>query len=239
MGLKVLFPIPEGFKGKEIDIAVFPDSFFLSTHSYNALLMSRFFYSAFSFHEYMLIVQLDALVLKDDLEYWCNCGYSYIGAPWFKGFSAPEEPYTLFGVGNGGFSLRSIHDCLKVLSGHKYIPKIECADDCNAQPSFKRFLRDRVLFAHNRYPFTPKTNEDLFWGYYVPAAVRWYKVADITAALNFSFELMPRLMHKLNDYKLPFGCHAWEKYDSEFWLEQLGADFFDSHEDSINYFMSL
>ena len=24
-------------------------------------------------------------------------------------------------------------------------------------------------------------------------------------------------MHKLNDYKLPFGCHAWEKYDSEFW----------------------
>ena len=118
----------------------------------------------------------------------------------------------------------ALYSRLSQLSGHKYILKIEYADDCNAQPSFKKFLRDRVLFAHNRYPFTPKTNEDLFWGYYVPA-VRWYKVADITAAQIFSFELMPRLMHKLNDYKLPFGCHAWEKYDSEFWLEQLGADF--------------
>ena len=234
----IVCQFPKRFEGKEISALTFPEGYFLSVNTYNRLLMSRVFYSAFSSYEYMLIAQLDALVLKDDLKHWCDMGYSYIGAPWFNGFEKPQEPYRLFGVGNGGFSLRSVQDCLKVLSGYRYIQKKNDLGFNYSRPSLKNFLRDRVVFAHNHYPFTPMANEDVFWGVYVPEAIRSYRVADVETALNFSFEVMPRLMYKLNGNKLPFGCHAWEKYDFGFWREQLGPDYFDSQQDSINSFLA-
>jgi hypothetical protein len=36
-------------------------------------------------------------------------------------------------------------------------------------------------------------------------------------ALLFSFEVKPELMFELNNNHLPFGCHAWVKYNQEFW----------------------
>ena len=32
----------------------------------------------------MLIYQLDAFVFQDDLAYWCQQNYDYIGAPWLR-----------------------------------------------------------------------------------------------------------------------------------------------------------
>ena len=234
----VVCQFPKHFKGKEIGSSIFPDGYFLSIHSYNRLLMSRVFYSAFILYEYMLIVQLDALVLKDDLKYWCDRRYSYIGAPWFNGFTTPQAPYQLLGVGNGGFSLRAVHDCLDILSGYKYIPKKDFLFMNDSVLNPISLFRDRLLYAHNHYPFTPRTSEDVFWGIYVPAAYSSYRVADVYTALNFSFEVMPRLMYELNSSRLPFGCHAWEKYESDFWIEKLGSDYFDSQQDTINSFLS-
>ena len=36
-------------------------------------------------------------------------------------------------------------------------------------------------------------------------------------AIKFSFEVMPSYLYKLNNNVLPFGCHAFEKYESDFW----------------------
>ena len=36
-------------------------------------------------------------------------------------------------------------------------------------------------------------------------------------ALEFSFELAPRYCFMMNGRRLPFGCHAWFRYDREFW----------------------
>jgi hypothetical protein len=63
----------------------------------------------------------------------------------------------------------------------------------------------------------PTENSDFFWS---DEAIKYYpefKVAPVEAGLRFAFEVVPRLCLKLNNYQLPFGCHAWAKYDREFW----------------------
>ena len=48
------------------------------------LMLSPFFYESFLDFKYVLIHQLDVFIFKDELNYWCNQNYDYIGAPWFK-----------------------------------------------------------------------------------------------------------------------------------------------------------
>lgn len=43
-----------------------------------------------------------------------------------------------------------------------------------------------------------------------------FKVAPLDVALKFAFEREVRKCFELNNKELPFGCHAWEKYDLEF-----------------------
>lgn len=65
-------------------------------------------------------------------------------------------------------------------------------------------------------------NEDIFWASH---ASEQFQVAPIDVALQFSFEKDVYNCFRLNNNKLPFGCHAWEKYDFEFWnpiFEQMG-----------------
>lgn len=47
--------------------------------SYNSMCMSSDFYNMFKDYEYMLLSQTDSFVFNDDLEYWLNLGYDYIG----------------------------------------------------------------------------------------------------------------------------------------------------------------
>lgn len=61
--------------------AYFDEDCFETIASYNRLLLSVEFYETFKQYEYILIYQLDAYVFRDELEFWCNKGYDYIGAP--------------------------------------------------------------------------------------------------------------------------------------------------------------
>ena len=64
-------------------------------------------------------------------------------------------------------------------------------------------------------------NEDLFIAdrakHYYPD----FKIAPLEVALRFGFESVPRYCYEQNGHKLPFGCHAWERYDPEFWEQFL------------------
>lgn len=66
-------------------------------------------------------------------------------------------------------------------------------------------------------------NEDFFF-----SGVRGsFKAAPLSIACEFSFETHVRKCFELNDRKLPFGCHAWERYDYSFWkpyIEEQGYD---------------
>ncbi|RMF85103.1 MAG: hypothetical protein D6736_17985, partial [Nitrospinota bacterium] len=62
-----------------------------------------------------------------------------------------------------------------------------------------------------------RQNEDFFWS---DRAIRYhpgFRVAPVEVGLRFAFEAAPRLCFALNDYQLPFGCHAWARYDRAFW----------------------
>ena len=68
---------------KQVAIVRFPDRFFTSSQAYSELCLDDMFYERFaSTHEFMLILQTDAIVLRDELNYWCSQPWDYIGAPW-------------------------------------------------------------------------------------------------------------------------------------------------------------
>lgn len=69
---------------------------------------------------------------------------------------------------------------------------------------------------------TLDVNEDVFFSM---ANSDEFKVAPVKIALEFSFETEVRKCFEENGRKLPFGCHAWEKYDLIFWkphIEKFG-----------------
>ena len=45
--------------------------------------------------------------------------------------------------------------------------------------------------------------------------------------MSFAFEARPRTLYEMNGRQLPFGCHAWFRYDLAFWkpfVESLGYE---------------
>lgn len=207
--------------GLFFNIEFFSDSFFADVSGYNRLMMSVEFYRRFNLYEYIIIVQTDALVISDQVETWCQRGYSYIGAPWFDGLDKPTKPLTFLGVGNGGFSLRKVQDFLRVLSYPRYLPFKFIKDNYNSSFFYRfiKFIRYRFIFSYSDYFLGPKINEDFFWGLVVPKKCKFFLVPEPEEAISFAFEVLPEYLFELNGHELPFGCHAWEKYNFSFWRD--------------------
>lgn len=65
-----------------------------------------------------------------------------------------------------------------------------------------------------------KTNEDIFFSSAIDSD---FFVAPKEVALQFSIETEVRKCMKLNGGKLPFGSHAWSRYDFAFWKPHIEA----------------
>ena len=52
-----------------------------------------------------------------------------------------------------------------------------------------------------------------------------FKVAKADVNYKFSFEVFPRRLYEMNNNELPFGCHAFERYDYEFFKTIGGIKF--------------
>ena len=210
----IVFIAPEGLDPAPVlamaeadaEVIYFARTDFSSIASYNRLLTSQRFYRKFTAYEYMLLYQLDAYVFEDRLEEWCRKGFDYIGAPAFhaEGYeclqAAESDRYrsaldTNRLVYNGGLSLRKIKAMLRLLNVHNTI-----------YPSWKG--NEDMLFslASTRLiPFKPLI-----------------KLPDWSTALDFAFEKSPAASYILNGNRLPFGCHAWQRYDPGFWETFMG-----------------
>ena len=180
----------------------FPDYYFKNVFGYNRLMLTDSFYERFTHSKYILIYQLDAYVFRDELLYWCSKDYDYIGAPWIatpnKGFKKllslfdskkkKARSEIFYKVGNGGFSLR------KVSSHIANANKLKSVIEQNLKRSEDDF---RIM-------------EDVFWSS-VPKFDPSFLIPDYKEGLQFAFDRKPELALKLNNNKLPFGCHGFEK----------------------------
>ena len=156
----------------------YADQFFMGVKGYNNLLLSRCFYQAFDEYEYMLIVQTDALVLSNALEEWCAKQYSYVGAPWFDGYTTPTRPLRLSNVGNGGFSLRRIPDFLKVLSRPRVFKNVLMENwPGSLLSTVYRYIKDYHSLVYGDVHLNVDVNEDLFWGLFVPRQCSFFPCA--------------------------------------------------------------
>jgi hypothetical protein len=228
------FIAPPGLRiGREgFGVKRFPDRYFGSVDAHTQLMLSRRFYRTFRRYEFVLLYHLDALVFSDDLESWCDRGFDYVGAPWLA--SADDPAYGFAGVGNGGLSLRRVEAFLKVLRSRRY----------KEHPAafWDRYHANKPL--SNRLKNLPKRwlkqvrrlngvawetrhwrdNEDKFWSKRATHYDPEFDIAPVEVALEFAFECAPRYCFERSGRSLPFGCHAWERYDREFWEPHLVAD---------------
>jgi hypothetical protein len=209
----------------------FDDGYFSGVEGYNRLLKSSGFYERFTNSDYLLIAQLDCLIFSSNLNEWMERGWDYLAAPWFKGFSE-DHTAGLWRVGNGGLSLRRVDSYLRVLRqkvvsrsiyprwGHyAWKPPFEFMEPSlyqkvSASHRINPFARQYSVEEElSRFPY----NEDVFWAIEAPKFDPSFQVAPAEAALSFAFEASPRWSYEKNGYQLPFGCHAWARYDRAFW----------------------
>jgi len=203
---------------------------------YNKLKISKYFYDLFKDYEYLLTYELDAWVFRDDLNYWCDKGYDYIGAPWFEGYGEPSSFQKLIGVGNSGFSLRCIKTIRRIWRRLYQIESIRIGFKIARLHYF--FKLQSILRLFN-FHFHLKSirpvneimiqnhegvKEDGFWGEHIPKVFTDFRVAPVDEAMHFSFEVNPRQLYDRCNKALPFGCHAWEKYDPVFWKEFINIE---------------
>ena len=206
----------------------FEDNYFSGIPGYNRLMLSRDFYRRFARYEYVLIYQLDCLVFSADLAAWCEKGWDYAGAPWFKDHGT-DTSEGLWAIGNGGLSLRRVSKFLEVLTSWKLMtPPVKRALETPRfanSPNLRRlYCAAKIGFHACGYRNTVRhflkhfnQYEDLFWSSYAQQFVERFVRPSPQEALAFSFENAPRYCYELNDGRLPFGAHAWYKTDPKFW----------------------
>jgi hypothetical protein len=208
-GRTVCFVGPEGLDTSYYQTAYpaipfhsFAPDYFASIPGYNRLLLSHAFHAPFLQHEFMLVLQTDAVILRDELDYWCAQPFDYVGAPWPQQYELFVEldrfvngngKHMKVSVGNGGLSLRRIGKCLALL---------------------EEFPDATRVFEHTG------SSEDLFYSVMGALSNDFLIPNEITAS-RFSMELNPSYYYTVNGGRLPMGGHAWWKYEPEFWRPHL------------------
>jgi hypothetical protein len=215
----------ENFAEHQFIYKTFKDEFFTNVAAYNKLLKYPGFYRSFLEYEFMLICQLDAFVFSDRLEDWCSMNFDTIGAPLFDGYDLAKKDAAIIGQGNGGFCLRKVRACYKVVSTFRRLNFKRTYEGPVAplKTRLYRFLKHDLLLNFSGYPLQPPINEDIFWAELVPKVFKDFKVPKPTEAIGFSFEVNPDVLFEKNAGMLPFGCHAWWRYDLEFWRKHIEA----------------
>lgn len=182
----------------QLDFVTFDDGFFASIPGYNRLLLDPAFYERFAEHSHVLILQTDALVLRDELDAWCASPYDYLGAPWPEGnelfvnldrFEGTLGKRMKVHVGNGGLSLRRIDKSVALLREFPQATQVFCQTG---------------------------SSEDLFFAFMGALSADFVLPGEM-AASRFALELRPSYYFAVNGGHVPMGGHAWWKYEPEFW----------------------
>lgn len=228
--------------------ARFAPVFFRGIPGYNRLMLSRDFYARFEKYEFILINQLDALILRSDVERFLALKVDYLGAPLVE-HDASGAP-TLTRVGNGGLSLRRISGFRRLLDSPapkttvreyyrrrytegslKYrllgVPRA-CLAASGLRTSIQKTIarglgrQYRVDFAAEAWAYSQGgAAEDRFISLEARNYCPDFTFGRIDQALTFAFEREPRFCYAQAGGRMPFGAHAWARYDRAFWEPHL------------------
>ena len=163
------------------------------------------------------------------MSYWTSKDYDYIGAPWT--IKEHNSKVLFDAMGNGGLSLRKVSKFIEVLSSKKFYYDDDKFFGMSTRAGVKNLFLVKLLhkLSKNSFglnylsimKFLFRGDEDYFWAFLAKFFVEDFNLGSCTDALMFSFETEPRYCYIENNNKLPFGCHAWEKYDKAFWIDIL------------------
>lgn len=212
----------------EYEFVSFPDSYFQSRLQYNRLMLSVDLYRRFNQFSHMLIYQLDALVFKDELLFWCEQPYDYIGATFYRDLIEKADSYRWTyakrACCNGGFSLRRVDAFLEHLTTRGSTLAAACS--CVARGDFRAaslLFRYRKHLSPTRYRPHESLNEDVYFGVFSELIPPTLRTPPPNESDRFAFENIPREVLRRAAGVLPFGCHAWYKSMEtlEFWRPHL------------------
>jgi hypothetical protein len=156
------------------------------------------FYERFSNYKFILILQTDAIILRDELDFWCAQPFDYVGAPWPDGyeifvnlglFEGEYGKRVKVEVGNGGLSLRRVNKCISLLKEFEAAISVFCSSG---------------------------SSEDLFFSV-MASLSNDFVVPNAITASRFSLELSPSFFFHVNGGQMPMGGHAWWRHEPEFW----------------------
>ena len=190
----------------------FASSHYISRSSYNDLLLSPKFYSAFMGYEYILIHHLDAWSFADDLDRFMALGVDYIGC---ARVHAGDKMA-------GGLSLRRTFSCLSACRSAATLDGISLLLK-------KKYLglRDIVAIAKRNLAIPigkqrPYHSEDHFYTFGAPILLDGFRAASAEQALRFAFDDEPERLLDRSGGEMPMGCHAfWKNGNWPFWKEHI------------------
>ena len=204
----------------------FIDPKWQSTYAmFNKLKISPMLYEMYSSYKYILFFELDVWIFRDELEFWCDQGFDYIGAPWInidiykwlfidklypwelKTFHRVTGGMYLKRVGNGGLSLRKTEAMISNLN----------------------LFSSRIKLW--------RANEDSFFSHYLGTFNVFFKIPPVEVALRFAFDVHPEVAYHMNHEHLPFGCHGFNRSDSPNYTSNLA--FWKQHIAELNQVREL
>ena len=176
-----------------------PAAWMDSFASYNRMMMTPAFYARFRRYVFLLICQLDAFPFSDRLTEFCRMPYDDFGAPWPYLWSLEDigGRRVRMRTGNGGFSLRRVDACIRLL---------------------KRHAKERAAWP---------SSEDKFFAYAGKYLAPSFRVAPMRIARRFAVEGDAARYVQKNGGQLPFGCHAWTRYSRAFYSAAIRAAGYD------------
>ncbi len=182
-----VFMSPRGLDTSEVEslapqasVERFDPCHFASWSSYNEFCKAVEFYERFAGFEYMLVAQLDAYVFRDELEFWCQQDFDYVGTPWFG--RSRLWHWLVSYAGGGGFSLRRVS---AMIDAAKRMWKFRTVVSS---------IHEDVLWASK-----------LAW----VCCPSLRRQATQRMAVQFGFDAIPEKCLAMNGGRLPFGCHGW------------------------------
>lgn len=198
-------------------INYYDNKWFANGHTHSALMLLDSMYQDIKNlgYDYMFIYQTDSYIFYDQLEYWINKQYPYLGAyelliidNYDNIFIELDNIYYKKYMFNGGFCLRNVN---YILNNINNIPSLKN----NIMENYSKYVMSEDQYFSEILYDDKRINEQFIFDSY---------------HFSLSGNYLSKELYLLMDYKYPFGCHGFQR---DPFLQNLISKF--NKENNISY----